>query len=389
MPWKAQTPMSQREDFVQQASQEGTDISALCRGYGISRKTGYKWLGRYRSLGPTGLADQSRRPQHAPTQTPAAVEQVIIQARQQHPAWGARKLKAYLEQQGQTRLPSTSTVHAILQRHGLIEAAEAHKHRPYQRFERAAPNELWQMDFKGAFALDEGGRCYPLTVLDDHSRFLVGLHACANQQTETVQQRLTGVFQEYGLPERMLMDNGSPWGDDAERRWTRFTVWLLRLGIGVTHGRPYHPQTQGKDERLHRTLQAELLSRCRFASLADSQPHFDNWRWQYNYQRPHQALSQQPPASRYQPSPRPFPERLPELVYPDGLPLRRVDAYGKVSFRNRPLHVGRAFAGEWIALHLQPDDATCLHFYFGPTCVGEALVHVLSSSRVTYVPEHL
>ena len=166
-----------------------------------------------------------------------------------------RKIKAYLERKEGSRMPSASTITAILKRNEQIDPAESSKHRPFQRFEMEQPNQLWQMDFKGYFALEEGGYCHPLTVLDDHSRFLLGLRACPNEAMVTVKAQLSEIFRSYGLPDRMLMDNGSPWGDDADTHHTIFTAWLIRLGVQVSHGRPYHPQTQGKDERLHRTLQ--------------------------------------------------------------------------------------------------------------------------------------
>ena len=366
MPWKANTPMTEREAFIETAQREGANISALCRSFGISRKTGYKWLGRYRRAGAGGLVEQSRRPQASPRQSDPALEAQIIAARQQHPAWGARKLKRWLENQG-LRLPAVSTVHTILQRHGLIHPAVAAQHRPYQRFEMSQPNALWQMDFKGDFALKGGGRCYPLTVLDDHSRFLLGLVACADQRTDTVQAALTRLFQTYGLPERMLMDNGAPWGDSGDNPWTVFTAWLLRLGIRVSHGRPRHPQTQGKDERLHRTLQAELLSRFSADQLADYQPVFDDWRAVYNQQRPHQALDLAVPASRYVPSPRPFPLGLPPLVYPPPLIVRQVDSAGKISFRNRVLRPGRAFAGQPVGVLPLADPPGRVALFFAHT----------------------
>ena len=175
MPWKETTTMSERKEFIREALKDETNISALCREYGISRKTGYKWLKRYREEGLGGLMDQSRRPEHSPNHTPPEVEQVIVEARQAHPAWGSRKLKRWLENRGYQSIPSPSTVTAILARHGLLSAEEARKHTPYRRFQMERPNDLWQMDFKGAFVIGSGQRCCPLTVLDDHSRFLVGL----------------------------------------------------------------------------------------------------------------------------------------------------------------------------------------------------------------------
>ena len=363
MPWKETTVMSLRMDFIQLSRLEGANLSQLCRRFGISRKTGYKWLRRYQEGGERGLGDRSRRPQRNPGRTPVGTESRIVGVRQRHPAWGGRKIKAYLEGQGQSALPSPSTITAILRRHEQIDAEEALKHRPYQRFEMERPNQLWQMDFKGYFALPEGGACHPLTVLDDHSRFLVGLKACANETYLTVQEQLILIFRCYGLPERMLMDNGSPWGDDADSPHTILTAWLIRLGIQISHGHPYHPQTQGKDERLHRTLQAELLSRYPLANLPACQRHFDQWRNCYNYERPHQAVDMQPPISRYQPSPRPFPEVLPPIGYDTGAILRKVDDTGQISFHNRSFRIGRAFRFQPVALFPSATDGVFDVFY--------------------------
>ena len=231
----------------------------LCRRFGISPTTGYKWLERFRVGGEAGLSDRPRRPQHSPGRTGSEIEEMVLKVRDTHPAWGGRKLRAWLSARGHELLPSPSTITAILRRHGRIDPSEGAKHRAWQRFEHLEPNQLWQMDFKGHFAMLEG-RCHPLTVLDDHSRFSLGLEACGDERTQTVQQRLTRIFRRYGLPERMVMDNGAPWGHDADHHHTPLTVWLLRLGISVSHGRPYHPQTQGKDERFHRTLKAEVFA---------------------------------------------------------------------------------------------------------------------------------
>jgi transposase InsO family protein len=336
----------------------------LCRQFGISRKTGYKWLKRYQEEGLGGLADQSRRPQHSPNQTLPEVEQVIMEARQAHPAWGSRKLKRWLENRGYQSIPSPSTITAILARHGLLSAEEARKHTPYRRFEMEKPNDLWQMDFKGAFVIGKGQRCCPLTVLDDHSRFLVGLKACPDEVTNTVQKGITDLFREFGLPARMLMDNGGPWGGSPDFPYTRLTVWLLRLGIPVSHGRPYHPQTQGKDERLHRTLKAELLNSSRFETLHDCQLHFDDWRTLYNHERPHQALALDAPAGHYQPSPHPFPETLPPLTFPPGAIIRKTTLLGDIHFRGRLWRIGLAFQAHPVGLLYDDFDDTALHVYF-------------------------
>jgi len=350
MPWKEATNVSLRSEFIHLAERQGANLSELCRRFGISRKTGYKWLERYRVDGESGLVDRSRRPHHSPRRSSAEVEAKVAEVRQEHPAWGGRKIKAYLQRKGYPQLPSPSTITEILRRNDQIDAEEARKHRPYQRFEMEQPNQLWQMDFKGYFSLEEGGYCHPLSVLDDHSRFLVGLQACPNETRQTVQDQLSGIFRCYGLPERMLMDNGSPWGDDRDSPHTILTAWLIRLGIKISHGHPYHPQTQGKDERLHRTLQDELLSRYTLLNLPDCQVHFDRWRNLYNYERPHEALDLQPPVSRYQPSPRPFPEVLPPILYNTSDIIRKVDQSGKIYFQNRVFRVGKAFRHNPVAL---------------------------------------
>jgi len=356
MPWKEQTTMSQRQRFVEQASQEGANISQVCRELGISRKTGYKWLKRFHEAGMAGLVEPSRRPHHSPTQTRPEVEALILRARAKHPAWGARKLKAWLEQRGFTDLPAASTITAILQRHGRLDPLEALKHRPYQRFERPTPNQLWQMDFKGDVRLQDGKRCYPLSVLDDCSRFLLTLPACSEKTHDTVQAHLLQVFDHYGLPEAMLMDNGSPWGDEADQPHTFFTVWLMRLGIRVIHGRPYHPQTQGKVERLHRALDDELLRHRLFVDRQHCHWHLSEWRDQYNLERPHEALNNRPPATCYTPSGIDLPAQLPPVEYPTGAWVGRVQQNGVISFRGRVCRVGKAFRGLPVAL--QPDPLT-------------------------------
>lgn len=350
MPWKESSTMSLRVEFVELALQEGANISELCRLYGISRKTGYKWLGRFREGGLEALGDRSRQPHSSPGRTPVPVEANVLEVRKAHPTWGGRKIQAYLQAQGEVVPRSPNTITAILRRHDRIAPEESRKHRPFRRFELAEPNQLWQMDFKGYFALSEVGYCHPLTVLDDHSRFLVGLRACPNQTYDTVRSHLTDIFRRYGLPERMLMDNGSPWGDDADTPHTILTAWLIRLGIKISHSRPYHPQTLGKDERLHRTLSEDLIRRRPLENLVSCQEAFDAWREMYNCERPHEALEMKPPVSRYRPSLRPFPEPLPPILYDPDDVLRKVDSSGKISFRNRTFRVGKAFRRQPVAI---------------------------------------
>jgi transposase InsO family protein len=368
--------MSQRKEFVVLALKEDANVRSLCRRYGISPKTAYKWIGRYRAQGEEGLADQSRTPQHSPQRTRSAVEDAALAIRDKHPAWGGRKIRARLAgvarllgPEATTPVPAASTVQAILRRHGRIDPAESLKHHAWHRFEHEAPNRLWQMDFKGHFPVDQRP-CHPLTVLDDHSRYAVCLSACLNQQTETVQGALTGVFRRYGLPDRMTMDNGAPWGDRQDQPYTRFTVWLIRLGIRVSHSRPYHPQTQGKDERFHRTLKREVLADRAFHDFDAVQHRFDEWRDIYNLERPHEALAMQTPASRYAPSLRSFPEVLPPVEYELGDVVRKVQSGGEVRFRGRVFPVCKAFHGLHIALRPTQQDGL-YHAYFYHQKIGE------------------
>lgn len=361
MPWRECTEVTERREAVRWVVEGGAEVATVARSFGVSRKTLYKWLGRYREEGPAGLAGRSRRPRRSPRQTEEDVEAQVVRLREEHPAWGGRKIHHRLRELGR-EAPAPSTITSVLRRHGLLDPGRRLE-RDWQRFEEAEPNALWQMDYKGHFATAEG-RCHPLTVLDDHSRFNICLEACRDERALTVQEKLQAAFERYGLPERMLMDNGSPWGNDEEHRHTRLTAWLIRLGISISHGRPYHPQTQGKEERFHRTLNAEVLrARAHWDGFAQVQEHFGRWREVYNFERPHEALGHQPPASRYRPSPRPFPPRLPELVYEPGDELRKVQDKGRISFRNRSVLVSRAFIGDYVAL--RPSGPDTWDIYYG------------------------
>ena len=361
MPWRECTEVTERREAVRWVVESGAEVATVARSFRVSRKTVYKWLERYKADGPAGLEGRSRRPLRSPRQTASELEAQIVAVRQEHPAWGGRKIHHWLQERG-VDAPAPSTITNVLRRHGLLDA-DHRLVRDWQRFEEGEPNALWQMDYKGHFATAEG-RCHPLTVLDDHSRFNICLEACRDERALTVQERLRMAFERYGLPERMLMDNGSPWGSDGEHRHTRLTAWLIRLGITVSHGRPYHPQTQGKEERFHKTLNVEVLrTRPHWESFAQVQDHFGRWREVYNYERPHEALGNRTPASRYRPSHRPFPSTLPELVYEPGDELRKVQDKGRISFKNRSFLVSRAFIGHYVAL--RPSGPDSWDVYYG------------------------
>jgi transposase InsO family protein len=353
MPWKEESLMSLRSDFLRLASLPDANISQLALRFEISRKTAYKWLARFRA-DSANLADRSRRPQTSPTRTPAELEALILAARDRHPAWGGRKINVYLRNANHPLVPSASTITAILRRHNRLDGPRAGQKRDWVRFERTNPNDLWQMDFKGHVGMTNGQRCHPLGIIDDHSRYAVGLIACADETNETVQTALTSVFRIHGLPVRMLMDNGSPWGDDGDNPYTIFTVWLMRLGVWVSHGRPRHPQTQGKEERFNRTFKAEVLSRRALIDLVDSQRHFDPWKDIYNYERPHESLDMKTPATRYRSSPRSMPSTLPTIEYDTADGVRMVQQGGFFNYRGQSYRLCKAFRGYPIAL--RPSD---------------------------------
>jgi len=369
MPWNEVSTMSLRADFVRLALNEGANISQLCERFRISRKTGYKWLARFRSEGDSGLSDRSRRPASSPGRTADGVEEEVLRLRDRHPAWGGRKLHARLVALEREDVPSPSTITAILRRHRRIDP-DSPAPRAFIRFEHDRPNELWQMDFKGHFATADG-RCHPLTVLDDHSRYCVGLLACGDERRETVQAHLTTLFRRFGVPDRILCDNGPPWGaSGAETPWTGLTVWLLKVGIRISHGRALHPQTQGKDERFHRTLDVELIQGRAWPDLGACQERFDPWRRAYNHERPHEALGMDVPASRYRASERQFPEVLGEWEYDATDAVRKVTTEGTISYRGHELPVGKPFRGERVAVRPTTTDRV-MKVFFGVHEVAE------------------
>ena len=362
MPWMESSTMSLRAEFVTLAQSKDVNVRQLCRRFGISAKTGYKWLSRFKAAGAVALADRSRRPHHSPSRTRQQLQEQVCQVRQQHPAWGGRKIHARLLALGNRAVPAASTISDILRRHGLLRAEESVKHTAFRRFEHEHPNDLWQMDFMGHFPLDHG-RCHTLTVLDDCSRFCLGVRACGDEKRATVQEQLIALFRRYGLPRRILSDNGSPWGCDSEHRYTVLAAWLIRLGIGISHGRPCHPQTQGKDERFHRTLRAEAIGGRHFADLLEVQRCFDPWRDIYNLQRPHEALGMNTPASRYVPSPRIYPDQLPPVEYASGDQLRSINKDGYFNFKGVCYKISEAFAGNRVALRPTAEDGILNVFY--------------------------
>lgn len=357
MPWKECDRVSLRREFVALAGQEGANLAELCRRFGISRPTGYKWLNRFAREGLDGLANRSRRPNRLRCPTRPEMEAAVLAMRQEHPAWGGRKIRKRLVKLGHSGVPAASTITAILHRHGQIAPEESKKRHALRRFEYPRPNDLWQMDFKGEFKMRNGQWCYPLTVLDDHSRYSLEIGACRDQRRVTVVDRLVEVFKQYGRPWAMLMDNGKPWGcPHGQLGWSKLAVWLMRWDIRVIHGRPRHPQTQGKEERFHRTRKAEVLTGRAIEDLSDAQGLFDPWRRIYHCDRPHEALELEPPASRYAISDRKFPESLPALAYDGTFQVRRPNPVGQFGFQSRRCKTSEAFGGLSIGLRGTIDD---------------------------------
>jgi transposase InsO family protein len=365
MAWIPKALMDIKQDFVKLALQEGANRRELCRRFGISAKTAYTLLARYAKEGQAAYVPRSRKPHSSPTRTAPDVENAVTALRREHPAWGGRKIAQRLADLGMVNVPPASTITAILHRHGLITPAASSAAQHWQRFEHDLPNSLWQIDFKGYFETT-AGKCHPLTLLDDHSRFNLALQACARPDTPSVQSHLIGVFQRYGLPVRINADNGGPWGSPrlAAHGLSELSVWLIRLGIKVSHSAPYHPQTNGKIERFHRSLKAEVLAGRNFADLAQAQSAFEHWRGIYNQQRPHDALGLQTPASRYCPSLTRYTSSLAPVEYAQQDTVALVKWNGEVHFKGYQLRVSSALHKLPIAFRPDALQDGCYDVFF-------------------------
>lgn len=353
MAWKEETIMSQKLAFIQAVLDGGKPFTQLCKDFQISRQTGYNVLNIYKSQGEASLQPRSRAALYCPHKTQSATEEAIIATRVKHPTWGARKIYAVLHPK-LPNCPSITTISAILKRNGFIKIEESLKRKKLKRFERDYANELWQMDFKGKFHLLNKQWCFPLTIVDDYSRFSPCIKACANEKNNTVFQHLFNIFKEFGLPEQINVDNGNPWGNSRLYQYTQLTIWLMRLGIKVTHSRPKHPQTNGKVERFHRTLKKDVITPNDIKDFGHAQVLFDKWREIYNYERPHEAIGMQPPVKRYKPSPRAMPEKLPRIEYEEDAIVRKVRGNGAVSYGNKEFLIGRAFRG--LDVQIKPNE---------------------------------
>lgn len=373
MPWSETCPMEERARFVLEALEGWSSMSALCEKYGVSRRVGYKWLERYREGGLAALADRPRAPKRQAQATPPEVVAKIVELRQQRPTWGPRKLRARLERlDPETSWPATSTIGAILRREGLIEKRRRRK-RPRgawssARTEADGPNRVWTADFKGEFRLGCGRLCYPLTIVDGYSRYLLGCQALPSTATSGARATFERVFREYGVPEVIRTDNGSPFRSHAVGGLSQLAVWWIRLGIRLEWTRRRHPEDNGAHERMHRTLKAEATRPAR-ATPEQQQRAFNRFRRIYNEERPHEALEQQPPATFYKPAERPLPPRLPDLEYPENYFRRKISKMGQFRWRMQLYFVSQTLHRQTVGLEYTHDG--WFNIYFGPVLLGE------------------
>ena len=388
MPWTTTSPMSLRLQFVQEVHCGRRSIREACRGFDISEKTGYKWLVRFATEGADGLVDRPHTRHTFAQQLTPAVAAAILALRHTHPTWGPRKLRAYLDRtRPRTAWPAASTIGALLHRHGLVRprrrpgggpARWAPLDQPLTHAQ--APNDVWTTDFKGEFRLGSGAYCFPLTVLDAHSRFLLECRALASTKSVSAHRVFTRLFHTYGLPRVIRSDNGAPFATPlALSRLSTLAVWWIRLGIRPERIAPGAPQQNGAHERMHKTLKAET-TRPAATSAARQQARFNAFRREYNTERPHEALGLQVPASGYHASPRPMPTRLPELEYPAHVEIRRVQTTGMITWRCTPVCLTTVLAGQAVAL--EPTAADEWTVSFGPLVLG-----TLHETTRSFTPE--
>jgi len=359
--------MDERLKFIAKWLEEDWPMTVLCLEFGISRTLGYELVARYQRAGVQGLQDRSRAPLHRPNAVPPAVEACVVQARQQHPTWGPRKLRAWLQRkQPEITWPSRSAIGALLHREGLTVLRRRRQRTPpyTQPFAACtAPNAVWCADLKGWFRTSDGQPCYPFTLSDAHSRFLLRCQALARTDYDAIWPLCEAAFREYGLPDAIRTDNGPPFASTGLGGLSRLAVRWVRLGIMPERIAPGHPEQNGRHERLHRTLKEDATIPPQ-ATRRAQQRAFDDFRHEYNHERPHEALDQAVPASCHQPSARPYPLRLPELQYPADAQVRRVRNNGEIRWCHELVYVSQTLAGELVAL-LPQDDRYWL-LCFGP-----------------------
>lgn len=371
MPWRELLPMDQRVQFVADYLRDRLSVTELCELYHVSRRTGYKWIERYLRQGVAGLEERSRKPRHSPNATPEEVVAALLETRRRHPSWGAKKLLTVVQQkQPRWALPHRSTVCDILARHGMVKTPRhrrriGHPGKPQSAI--LAPNDVWSADFKGQFKTGNGVYCYPLTVTDGYSRFLLGCQALHSTAVAGAKPVFTRFFQEFGLPHRIRTDNGVPFATNTLARLSSLSAWWVRLGVLPELIEPGKPQQNGRHERMHKTLKAEA-TKPPAATLPAQQKKFNRFRQEFNHERPHEALDQQTPAAVYTASTREMPAKLPPLEYPDRFEVRYVSANGGIRWNSDWVNVSIVCAGEYVGLEEIEDGIWSV--YFGPMKLG-------------------
>lgn len=358
MPWECRTVEDQRKEFAQ-AAMCCSNFSALCREFRIDRHTGYKWKERYQASQP--LTDRSRRPHTNPTRTPEEVELLILAVRADNPGWGARTIRDVLLREGHKNIPCAKTVNNILNRYGCISPEESLKRQPFTRFEKDLCNDMWQTDFKGEFKMSDGNYCYPLNILDDHSRFSLKIAPRLSTANVVIPVFLEA-FREYGMPKSILSDNGAQFAG-FKKGYTQFERWLMDLDILPIHGRMKHPQTQGKIERFHRTMKHELLNHTSISNIEDAAHKFDAWRDKYNNVRPHEALGMKTPGEVYEPSQRQYIEKIKEFEYGGEYHVLKVNSWGYVRFNGWQIYLSETMIDQYIEFRPSPDGETFIACY--------------------------
>lgn len=365
MPWKETCAMNERLKFVADNLEQDQSISELCRHYGISRPTAYKWIERYDQFGPEGLLEKGCAPKHHPNQTPADIEAKLVALKNKYRKWGPRKLLTRLKKkEPHVSWPALSTAGAILKRRGLT-IPRKHRARtpPYQGLchTGATPNDVWAADFKGWFKTRDGHRVDPLTITDWFSRYLICCQAVESTKGLPVKMQFERAFREYGMPWAIRTDNGPPFASIGLGGLSRLSVWWIRLGIWPERIRPGHPEENGRHERMHKTLKEYTIKPPCYTACAQ-QMVFNRFQQEYNEERPHESLEMQTPSEWYQTSDRTFPNRLPEIEYGHDFVIRRVRSDGQIKWQGKMLFMSESLIGEFVGLRKMDDEIWTIHF---------------------------
>ena len=363
MPWKSKTPVDLRIEFMKRVM-KGETVAELCREFGISRKTGDKFKQRFKRLGEAGLLDQSRAPKVIPHKTAPEVIKLLLEEKKRHPTWGPKKLKTQLEERLHTEMPAVSTIGDILERAGLVAKRGRRRAVPPQPTtlrEALAPNDVWCIDYKGQFRLGNRSLCYPLTLTDQRSRFILGCDAMVAISDEEARESCEEIFRRYGLPKAMRSDNGVPFASTGLANLTKLSAYWLQLGIELERIRPAHPEENGQHERMHRTLKFETTRPPR-TNLLQQQERFDEFVEEFNTERPHEALGMKRPAQVYKASPRKMPAVVPELDYPQHDDVLKVDRVGYIAHRRRRCYLSTSLAHQTVGVREEPDGRWLVTF---------------------------